>query len=227
MKLIKDLGMQYATENSKRKYRFGLFECPICLKHIKINVHSVNSGHTTKCRRCSTKKIISKIIYDFDFKLEKEILNDIFIYKDGDLFFKKRLSANVKIGDNVGYKNNLGYIKTKIKNKSYFVHRLIWIMHNGYTELNIDHIDHNPSNNKIENLRLVKHLDNCRNRKLRKDNTSGMNGVMFNKSKNKWEVYLSKKYIGSFTTKEEAIEKRKEIDLTSGYHKNHGKEKIC
>ena len=71
------------------------------------------------------------------------------------------------------------------------------------------------------------HRENCQNRKLRKDNTSGFNGVMFNKKKNKWEVYLSNKYIGSFCNKEDAIAKRKEIDKNSGYHKNHGKDKIC
>ena len=79
----------------------------------------------------------------------------------------------------------------------------------------------------IENLRLVTHKENCQNRRLRKDNTSGFNGVMFNKNKNKWEVYLSNKYIGDFNNKEDAISKRKEINKNSGYHKNHGKDKVC
>ncbi len=227
MKLIQDLGMQFATENSKRKYRYGIYECPCCKKHLKFISNSVNSGHTTKCRSCATKNVIKKTIDNIDFKLNKEMINEIFEYKEGNLFYKKRLSTSVKIGDKVGYQNNIGYVKTKIKGKSYFVHRLIWIYHFGDTDLDIDHIDHNTFNNRIENLRIVNHIDNCRNRKLRKDNTSGFNGVMFNKSKKKWEVYLSQKYIGAFLTKEEAIEKRKEINLTSGYHKNHGKEKIC
>lgn len=31
-KLIKDLGMQFPTESSKRKYRYGLYECQYCKK---------------------------------------------------------------------------------------------------------------------------------------------------------------------------------------------------
>ena len=130
MKLIQDLGMQFATEKSKRKYRYGIYECPCCKKHLKFISNSVNSGHTTKCRRCATKNVIKKTIDDIDFKLNKEMINEIFEYKEGNLFYKKRLSTSIKIGDKVGYQNNIGYVKTKIKGKSYFGHRLIWIYHN-------------------------------------------------------------------------------------------------
>lgn len=227
MKMIDDLGMIKATPNSKRRCRFGLYECPVCRKHLKFRTNSINSGHTTKCRSCATKQIMQKMIDNFDFKPTPESIIDLFEYKDGELYFKKRVASNIKIGDIAGGFNNLGYRKVKIKKHTYSIHRLVWIMHNGVTDLDIDHIDHNPSNNNLENLRLVTHKQNCQNRKLRKDNTSGFNGVMFNKSKNKWEVYLSQKYIGAYSTKDEAILKRKEIDKNSGYHKNHGKDNSC
>lgn len=227
MKLIKDLGTIYATPSSKRRNRYGIYECPVCNNHLRFITNSVNSGHTTKCRSCSTKKMAKKIIDDFDFKLTPDSINDLFTYVDGELLFRKRISLRVRIGDVAGGFNNAGYRKVKIKRNTYSVHRLIWIMHNGITDLDIDHIDHNPSNNNIKNLRLVTHKQNCQNRKLRKDNTSGFNGVMFNKSKNKWEVYLSQEYIGAYLTKDEAILKRKEINKNSGYHKNHGKDNVC
>ena len=135
MKLIKDLGTKYATQNSKRKYRFGLYECPICKKEFQAISSSVNSKHTTKCRNCSSRNISKNIIEKFEFELSKDCINDLFYYKEGNLYYKKRISMRCKINDLVGSPNNLGYIKTKIKNKTYSVHRLIWIYHNGFTDL--------------------------------------------------------------------------------------------
>lgn len=41
----------------------------------------------------------------------------------------------------------------------------------------IDHIDGNPSNNKVENFRVVLQKTNTRNQKMRTTNTSGVTGV--------------------------------------------------
>lgn len=55
MKLIEDLGMQFATANSTRKNRYGLFECPVCLVPFKCILKAGISGRTTKCRECGYK----------------------------------------------------------------------------------------------------------------------------------------------------------------------------
>lgn len=57
MKLIQDLGMQFATEKSKHKTRYGIYECPICLKHYRACTTSVKRGAITKCRSCSNRLI--------------------------------------------------------------------------------------------------------------------------------------------------------------------------
>jgi DNA-directed RNA polymerase subunit RPC12/RpoP len=227
MKLIRDLGMKKANVNSKRAYRYGLYECPVCKKHFEAIANSVNTNHTTKCRACATSLIVKSKIKQFSFEPTKENVTKLFLYKDGELYFKEKLSIKHKIGDCVGSYDKLGYKKTKIKGKTYSIHRLIWIYHFGYSDMDIDHIDHNTSNNKIENLRLVTHRENCQNRKLRSDNTSGYNGVMLNKSKDKWEVWLSDKYIGCFKDKNEAIKVRKLAEQNANYHKNHGKDILC
>ena len=227
MKLIEDLGMLYATKKSKRKYRYGLYECPNCMFNFKAISNSVNTKHTTQCRSCATSNIVNKKLDKFTKDINLKTLREFFNYKDGNLIYKKKTSINIKIGDIVGSKDKLGYYNTKINNKSFKVHRLIWIWHNDIFNGEIDHKDHNPSNNRIKNLRIVSHKENMKNKKLRKDNTSGTTGVKWNKSKEKWEVYLSKKYYGAFKEKQKAISKRKEILLDSDYHQNHGKDFNC
>ena len=60
-------------------------------------------------------------------------------------------------------------------------------MRNGSIDsnLDIDHIDGNSKNNKIENLREATLSQNCQNQKIRNTNTSGTKGVWFHKQSNK------------------------------------------
>ena len=55
MKLLEDLGMIYPTEKSKRKYRFGLYECPQCAMIFKMQTRSIEYNKTKKCVSCSNK----------------------------------------------------------------------------------------------------------------------------------------------------------------------------
>jgi hypothetical protein len=72
----------------------------------------------------------------------------------------------------------------------------------------VDHIDGNPLNDNIDNLREANIVTNNWNRKPSRNNTSGCPGLSFNKDKNKWMVRIEanyKKYnIGYFTFKNEA-----------------------
>ena len=47
--LIKDLGMEYPTENSKRKYHFGIFKCQYCGKEFRATLGHVKHGNTKSC----------------------------------------------------------------------------------------------------------------------------------------------------------------------------------
>jgi len=112
----------------------------------------------------------------------QEQLLELFEYKDGLLYHKSTNKA-------AGWMNKIGYLKLKIKGKSYFVHRIIFTMHTGLNPEIVDHIDRNPSNNVIENLRAATRQQNNSNSGLRKDNTSGIKGVTWHK--NKWNVRVS------------------------------------
>ena len=64
------------------------------------------------------------------------------------------------------------------------------MMHNGYFPKEIDHIDRNPSNNRIENLREASASQNAANRNIRKTNKFGVKNVSFVASKGKYRVQI-------------------------------------
>ena len=72
----------------------------------------------------------------------------------------------------------------------------------------VDHIDNNPLNNCIENLRWTTRSENQMNRQVTDINTSGIKGVHWCKSKQKWIARIRTNkicyYLGGFDTIEEA-----------------------
>ena len=158
---------------------------------------------------------------DTNFTLTKEYLHQIFVYKDGDLYYKQKTSPNSIIGKKVGSLTNRGYISTTIKGKFYLVHRLIFMMFYGYIPKEIDHINGMRNDNKIENLRNAINR-NQQNAKLRKDNKSGVKGVYWFKELNKWKVDIgvvgNRKYVGVFDDLELA-----ELVAQEARDKYHGK----
>jgi predicted lipoprotein len=72
----------------------------------------------------------------------------------------------------------------------------------------LDHIDGNPLNNRIENLRIASRETNLHNSKRRSDNTSGVKGVCFHKQTRKWRARVAlngvRHSLGAFDTLEQA-----------------------
>jgi len=52
MEFVRDLGMMYATEKSKRKDRFGIYICPECKCEVKALTKDVKRGKATMCKTC-------------------------------------------------------------------------------------------------------------------------------------------------------------------------------
>lgn len=133
-------------------------------------------------------------------------------------------SSNCIKGQELKSKNKIGYIRIMIDNKSYFAHRLAWLyVYNEYPKI-IDHKNKNKSDNRIENLINCTQKENQRNRKLSKNNQVGFNGVhkRYHRYIASIKVNGKKIYIGSFSTAEEAYEKRKEYDVKYGFSNIHG-----
>ena len=98
--------------------------------------------------------------------------------------------------------------------KSNNIHRLVAVafIENSDNKPCIDHINNDKLNNNINNLRWCTYQENNRNASIRSDNSSGVKGVSFHKRDKKWESYIIihgiKNHLGSFNTKEEAIQAR-------------------
>jgi len=131
-----------------------------------------------------------------------------FRYEGGNLIYRIKPANRIKAGEVSGCLNGDGYLQVKIKTKAYAVHRLIFLMHHGCLPGEVDHIDTNKLNNHIENLRPATHAENKHNEGIRKNNTSGVKGVSWNKDAKKWHarccVNGKEYYIGSFGALSEA-----------------------
>ena len=130
-----------------------------------------------------------------------------FIFDDIDLFL-----VDSKEWHGITDKG-LSYIRSC--DESIGLHRLIM----GLPDCHVDHKDHNGLNNRRSNLRLANNQQNQANSRLSKKNTTGYRGVRYaprkgylgiNKSKGRkaWQAQIKinykSKYLGSFSTKEEA-----------------------
>jgi len=153
--------------------------------------------------------------------LSQAELHERFEYRNGELFYKISPLPKVKVGSKAGSVNADDYVKVTINSKKYSVHRIVFMMQHGYLPKEIDHINCNPSDNRIENLREVNRSQNRYNIVSYKTNTSGVKGVVKNKKLNKWEVSINvdgkRKYIGVFKDFELA-----ELVAMEARHKYHG-----
>jgi hypothetical protein len=111
----------------------------------------------------------------------------------------------------VGSVNPLGYQRIAINRRYYQAHRLAWLyVHGEWPVGDIDHINGDPGDNRIANLRPATRSQNLANSKRRKNNTSGYKGVSWNKQARKWHARIGVdgqyKHLGLFTDPAEAHE---------------------
>jgi len=162
--------------------------------------------------------------------VNKELLQDIFSYDNGNLYWKTIKSKKVKAGQKVGYVGSKGYVSAQLGRITYSLHRLIWIFHNGNIEDNytIDHIDRNILNNKIENLRLATYSQNRQNSGKRPNNTSGYKNVYWVAKSRKWRVKCivqgSSKNGGSYVLIDDAV--KAAILLRKKFHQEFAQDDI-
>jgi len=125
------------------------------------------------------------------------------------------------------YSATIEYRAMSIYGKYTFAHRLIWTLVYGEEPVEIDHINGNGLDNRIENLRNVDHKENLLNQKIYSCNTSGVAGVRWDSERQKWSVQIGVQNkalkLGRYLDKFEASCVRKSAELKYGYHKNSGR----
>lgn len=163
--------------------------------------------------------------------LTQDTLKKMFRYDEKEGSFFRILNDKEKKID-VQPNGTTGYILIRITrngiSKKYAAHRLAYLYVNGTLPEQIDHIDGNRTNNRIENLRPSNNYLNSKNRRKRNDNSSGFTGVNYHIGHKMWVARINvngkRITIGEFKEKEDAISARiLYISKLSEYSERHGK----
>ena len=102
------------------------------------------------------------------------------------------------------------YYRVAYKRKIYQAHRIVWELHNGPIPkgMRIDHINRDPQDNRIENLRLATAAQNGHNRKINANSTTGVKGLM-RRHDGGWEgrIYRNGKSVSMSSFSRQEVEK--------------------
>lgn len=101
-----------------------------------------------------------------------------------------------------------GYLTGILFRRAVKAHAIVWALHHGvWPPMKIDHINGNPADNRIENLRLATDTENARNRRAHSTNALGLKGVhrhACGRFVAQIQIEGRKRYLGLFATAEEA-----------------------
>ena len=145
-------------------------------------------------------------------EITQEQVRAQFRYESGNLYFRSDKYKQRKTGTI----DRKGYTRISFKGRLRRLHQLVYIYHHGAIPqgMQIDHIDGDPGNNKIENLRMVTYQENCWNKKATK-------GYFLCKKTKMYRVQIAvsnkKIEIGRFKTIEEA--EKAYLKAKEKYHK--------
>ena len=120
-----------------------------------------------------------------------------------------------------------GYKTGAILDRGYRSHRVAFAIQHGHWPIGeIDHINGDRTDNRACNLRDVSKLENGRNQKLHRTNSSGVAGVSRVARGNGWRARIpvngEMRQICTGVSFEEAVIARKQAERRMGYHSNHG-----
>lgn len=165
-------------------------------------------------------------------ELRYEEVAKLFTYdrEAGVLYWRKRTRYTIRHKYVAGgSQGKAGYRQVHIRGKKYKEHRIIMMLCFGHIPENaeVDHINHVRDDNRLVNLRFVTESENRRNQSVHSNNATGVTGVYFIKSQNKFmaqiQVNRQVHYLGCYNTLEEAAAARAEANLKFNFHANHGK----
>ena len=152
--------------------------------------------------------------------ISQALLQELFTYdKETGHLTRKVQCGTQLVGTRAGTpcysKGNLTGRLVGINKAQYPEHVLVWLYVYGHVpQCQIDHVDQDPSNNRLDNLRLAPNnqMDQCQNKKPSRKNKLGVVGVQLNEKQNRYYAYITayKKHysLGGYATLEEAVAAR-------------------
>ena len=143
----------------------------------------------------------------------RDRLSQIFTHDitTGLFTWKIRTSNRVNVGDIAGYIDLIGRRVIRIDSELYYAYVLVWIWCSDEPVPDeIDHIDMNKGNDAFNNLRAATRQQSSYNKGVRPDSGTGVKGVEYEASRNKYKPYIKdavtgkKIHLGRYDTLEEA-----------------------
>lgn len=126
--------------------------------------------------------------------ITQQMIADCFEYRYGCLYWKGVSHPNKQylLSKPAGSIHKTGYRHITWQGKPQKAHRLIFMLHHGYMPQEVDHINGDRADNRIENLRAANRSENQCNRGALANNTSGYPNVSWHKKSKAWLVRVMK-----------------------------------
>lgn len=133
--------------------------------------------------------------------------------KTGNLTWRKPTGKKPKVGNEAGcahtQANGYQYVQVGIDGGRYRKTTVIWLIVHGCKPIgDIDHVNGNSTDDRLCNLREATRTQNMANKRMHKNNRSGIKGVFWDTQRKKWRAQVRKDrknhYAGHFTDKYEA-----------------------
>lgn len=181
-----------------------------CGKELSVIGHSLVTGNTKSCG-CLHREAAQKVGKAKKTCNSYEERTDFIIGKDnsGNSFIVDKEDRSVLTG-RYWRKGANGYFYDVTDGKAILLHRHIM---SPPADKYVDHINHDPSDNRRRNLRICDPIQNSWSHVKSKNNTSGHAGVYFIKRTKRWEAALTCdgiRHRKAFEKKEDAINQRQE-----------------
>lgn len=184
-----------------------------CGNECDVSESSLLNGHTKSCGCARAKSNQNKNKKYNTYDLDSCEYGIGYTLKGQPFYFDKEDYGLIK--DICWFYGYNGYIKGNVNNTTINLHRLVMGVIEK-PEYVVDHVGHNLYDNRKSQLRICKQHCNAMNVSLRNDNSSGVSGVVFDTSRNKWatQIYVNGKniHLGRFTDFNDAVNARRNAE---------------